>query len=167
MRLQRTSAMIMVVSASALLMFAGCGKDEADQTKGSPPADTVAALSWARQQPDTAPEGAGNLGRETARAHGPAGLPRLIDLGRGTCIPCKKMAPILDELKKEYRGRAVIDVIDLREDLGAAQKYGIRLIPTQIFLDDEGREVWRHEGFLGKDAIVAKLREMGVEATDN
>jgi thioredoxin 1 len=74
------------------------------------------------------------------------------------------MAPILEELKREYQGRAVVEVIDLRDDAGAARDYGIRVIPTQIFYDAAGEEVWRHEGFLGKDAIIAKFKEMGVEA---
>ena len=90
-------------------------------------------------------------------------LPRMIDLGRGTCIPCKAMAPILKELKEEYKGRADIEFIDVGENPEPAQKYGIRLIPTQIFFDTEGNEVWRHEGFLGKEDIAKKLAEMGVK----
>ncbi|HVP57152.1 MAG TPA: thioredoxin family protein [bacterium] len=90
-------------------------------------------------------------------------LPRLVDLGRGTCIPCKKMAPILSELAEEYKGRAIVEVVDLRERPQAAQEYGIKLIPTQIFFDSTGTEVWRHEGFLPKDQIVAKLGELGAK----
>ena len=90
-------------------------------------------------------------------------LPMLVDLGKGTCIPCKKMKPILDELKKEYEGKAIVDVIDLRYDRGAAIRYGIRLIPTQIFYDAEGKEVYRHEGFMDKQSIKNKFTEMGVQ----
>ncbi len=89
-------------------------------------------------------------------------LPMLIDLGKGTCIPCKKMKPILDELKKEYEGKAIVEIIDLRYDRQAARRYGIRLIPTQIFFDADGNEVYRHEGFMDKQAIKAKFAEMGV-----
>ena len=89
-------------------------------------------------------------------------LPMLVDLGKGTCIPCKKMKPILDELKAEYEGRAIVEVIDLRYDRQAARKYGVRLIPTQIFYDAEGNEVYRHQGFLDKQSIKAKFAEMGV-----
>jgi thioredoxin 1 len=89
-------------------------------------------------------------------------LPKVIDLGKGTCIPCKKMLPILTELQTEYKGRAVIEIIDLREQPEAAQVYNLRLIPTQIFFDSAGKEVWRHEGFLPKEAIIAKLKELGV-----
>lgn len=90
-------------------------------------------------------------------------LPTLVDLGKGTCIPCKKMKPILDELKTEYQGKAIVEVIDLRYDRGAALKYGIRLIPTQIFYDADGSEVYRHEGFMDKQSIIEKFAEMGVD----
>jgi thioredoxin 1 len=89
-------------------------------------------------------------------------LPMLVDLGKGTCIPCKKMKPILDELKVEYEGRAIVKIIDLRYEPKAAREYGIRLIPTQIFYDAEGNEVYRHEGFMDKQSIKAKFAEIGV-----
>jgi thioredoxin 1 len=89
-------------------------------------------------------------------------LPMLVDLGKGTCIPCKKMKPILDELKSEYEGRAIVKVIDLRYESRAARQYGIRLIPTQIFYDAEGNEIYRHEGFMDKLSIKSKFAEMGV-----
>jgi thioredoxin 1 len=88
-------------------------------------------------------------------------LPKVIDLGRGTCIPCTKMLPILKELQTEYKGRALVEVIDLREQPDAAKVYNLRLIPTQIFFDSDGKEVWRHEGFLPKDEIEKKLKELG------
>ena len=91
-----------------------------------------------------------------------AKLPTLVDLGKGTCIPCKKMKPILEELTVEYKGRAIVKVIDLRYEPQEARKYGIRLIPTQIFYDAEGNEVYRHEGFMDKQSIKSKFAEMGV-----
>jgi thioredoxin 1 len=89
-------------------------------------------------------------------------LPMLVDLGKGTCIPCKKMKPILEEMEVEYKGKAIVRVIDLRYEPKEADKYKIRLIPTQIFFDREGKEVFRHEGFMDKPAIKAKFAEMGV-----
>ena len=89
-------------------------------------------------------------------------LPTLVDVGKGTCIPCKKMKPILDELTLEYQGRAIVKVIDLRYEPKEAKKYKIRLIPTQIFFDEEGKEVYRHEGFMDKQSIKSKFAEMGV-----
>lgn len=89
-------------------------------------------------------------------------LPMLVDLGKGTCIPCKKMKPILEELEKEYKEKAIVKIIDLRYEPKEASKYKIRLIPTQIFFDAEGKEVFRHEGFMDKQSIKAKFAEMGV-----
>jgi thioredoxin 1 len=93
----------------------------------------------------------------------PPEYPALIDLGMGKCIPCKQMKPVLDELKGEYEGRCRIETIDIGERPEQADRYRVNLIPTQVFLDKDGKEVFRHEGFMPKADIVAKMREMGVE----
>lgn len=93
-------------------------------------------------------------------------LPKLVDLGAGMCIPCQKMAPILEELKKEYAGKLEVEFIDVRKNPDAAKKYGIQLIPTQIFYDSTGKELFRNEGFLGKEDILAKWKELGIKFTD-
>jgi thioredoxin 1 len=87
----------------------------------------------------------------------------MVDLGAKSCIPCKMMAPIIEELEKEYKDKAAIVFIDVWENPGAGQKYGIKLIPTQIFYDAEGKEMSRHEGFMDKAAIVAELEKLGVK----
>jgi len=90
------------------------------------------------------------------------GLVTLIDLGAATCIPCKMMAPILEELKKEYEGKAAVVFIDLRYHKEMAGKFQVRAIPTQILFDQNGNEVGRHEGFLPKEAIVNAFEQLGV-----
>ncbi|MCK4413072.1 MAG: thioredoxin [Candidatus Eisenbacteria sp.] len=95
-----------------------------------------------------------------------APLPRLVDLGSKYCVPCKMMAPILDELGTEYRARFEVTVIDVREDRTAASLYGIRVIPTQIFYDAEGNELFRHEGFMSKEAILEQWESFGVPVGD-
>ena len=90
------------------------------------------------------------------------GLPRLVDLGADQCIPCKMMAPILEELKTEYAGVMEVVFIDVWQDRDAGQKYGIQLIPTQIFYDASGKELFRHEGFFAKEEILAKWKELGI-----
>ena len=90
-------------------------------------------------------------------------LPRLLDLGAGKCIPCKLMAPILEELKKEYEGRFDVVFIDVWINPEPARKHKIRLIPTQIFFDASGKELFRHEGFFSKEDILAKWEELGVD----
>lgn len=89
----------------------------------------------------------------------------MVDIGAKECIPCKMMAPIMEELEKEYHetGKAAILFIDVWKYRDQARKYGIRSIPTQIFYDKDGREVMRHEGFMDKKAIVAMLEKLGVK----
>jgi thioredoxin 1 len=90
-------------------------------------------------------------------------LPKLLDFGRGVCIPCKKMAPILKELSEEYKGRVVIKIIEVYEDRELTEANNIRLIPTQIFFDSKNKEVFRHEGFMDKEAIKKIFDKMGVK----
>jgi thioredoxin 1 len=96
-----------------------------------------------------------------------APLPKLLDLGADKCIPCKKMAPILEELKAEYAGLLEVEFIDVWKDGGAGRKYGIQTIPTQIFYDASGKELFRHEGLFEKDEILAKWKELGVDLQTN
>ncbi len=118
-------------------------------------AGTYSLLS-ARSSPN---EGKDNL--QAAAVPAP-GLVTMIDLGASECIPCKMMAPILEELKEEYQGKADIIFIDVWQKPDQAKKYGIRAIPTQIFFDADGREVQRHVGFLDKKQIIKILSELGV-----
>lgn len=90
-------------------------------------------------------------------------LPRLLELGADRCVPCKMMKPIIDELSKEYQGKVQIDFIDVWKNPGEAEKYQVRSIPTQVFFDREGKEVFRHIGFFSKDAITEKFTEMGIK----
>jgi thioredoxin 1 len=103
------------------------------------------------------------FGGETGMSKIPVpGMVTMVDLGAKKCIPCKMMAPILQELEEEYKDRAAIVFIDVWENPAAGSRFGIRVIPTQIFYDTEGREVKRHEGFLDKASIVAELQKLGV-----
>jgi thioredoxin 1 len=105
-----------------------------------------------------------NESKDGPAASGPrAALPRLVDLGAGKCIPCKKMAPILEELKKEYAGRMEVEFIDVWKNPDAGKAYGVEMIPTQIFYDASGKELDRHTGFFGREDILAKWKELGVE----
>ncbi|MGA1978995.1 MAG: thioredoxin family protein [Sedimentisphaerales bacterium] len=90
-------------------------------------------------------------------------LPRLVDLGADKCIPCKMMAPILEELRKDYDGTINVEFIDVWKAPERAKEYGITIIPTQIFFDASGKELFRHEGFFSKEDILAKWMEFGVE----
>jgi thioredoxin 1 len=114
------------------------------------------------------------------------GLPIIIDFGADSCIPCKEMAPILKALNEEFRGKAIIKFVDVWKYQDLAQGYPITLIPTQIFIDKEGKPyspkdpetmqmqlydakdtnkhaLTVHEGGMTKEQLLAVLREMGME----
>ena len=86
----------------------------------------------------------------------------MVDLGATACIPCKMMAPIIEELEAEYRGKAAIIFIDVWKNPDEGKKFKVSMIPTQIFFDRAGNEVYRHSGFMDKKTIVAQLAQMGV-----
>ena len=119
---------------------------------------TVAALAFVAKQNRPAATNATFATTTTA-----AKLPRLVDLGATKCIPCKLMAPVLEELKKEYAGRMNVEFIDVWVNPDAGKPYGIEVIPTQIFFNAEGKELFRHVGFFAKEDILAKWKELGVD----
>jgi len=96
-------------------------------------------------------------------ATSPKKVPRLIDVGADKCIPCVMMAPILEELKKEYAGILDVEFVDVWKNPNAGQKYGIRGIPTQIFYDASGKELGRHLGFISKEQILQSFKKFGIE----
>ena len=91
------------------------------------------------------------------------GMVTLIPTGPDQCVPCKMMAPILTKLQKDYKDKAAIVVIDVYRYNDQVQRFGIRAIPTQIFFDPNGKEVYRHTGFMSEKAIVEQLTKMGVK----
>ena len=92
-----------------------------------------------------------------------SGKPTVIDLGARTCISCKQMAPILEELAGTYRGQANVLFIDVREDQAAAKRFGIQMIPTQIYFDVTGKEVKRVVGAAERDDIIKGLKAAGLK----
>ena len=155
------------VAATLVALLAGCGRIDGDSVSaangteqpappnpgegGSPPlqaetsAETASDLS-ARDQP-----------RPEVR------LPRLVDVGAGTCIPCRLMKPILDELQATRAHQFETVYIDLNHQRDEAGRFKIRVIPTQIFYDENGRERGRHEGFMSKEQILEAWRNLGYE----
>jgi len=91
-----------------------------------------------------------------------SGKPVLVDFGANSCVPCRQLRPILKEVSKEYSGKAEILVIDVYKYQTLAKEHKIMLIPTLVFFDSKGKEVFRHLGVLDKEKIVAKLKEIGV-----
>jgi thioredoxin 1 len=91
------------------------------------------------------------------------GMVTMLDLGAKSCIPCKMMAPILQKLEKVFRGKAAIVFIDVWEHNDQVRRFRLHAIPTQIFYDKDGKEVYRHVGFMSEGAIIGQLKKMGVD----
>jgi thioredoxin 1 len=92
-------------------------------------------------------------------------IPRMIDLGRNQCMPCKMMAPVLAELKREYAGIIDIEYINVAENPDVMQKLGlpVRAVPFQIFYDASGKIVKRHYGYMSKEEILKEFRNLGFD----
>ena len=110
---------------------------------------------WAKAQ---YPKAIDNLVDKARRS----GKPSLVDFGASGCRPCDMMAPILDELKKEYTEITNVEFVDVRDYQILGARYGISSIPVQVFFDKDGKEFYRHVGFFPKNNILAKFKEMGV-----
>jgi thioredoxin 1 len=91
------------------------------------------------------------------------GMVTMVDIGAKACIPCKMMIPVIEALSEEYAGRAGIVFIDVWKNPKESEKFGIRAIPTQIFYDQGGNEVMRHEGYFSKEEIIKVLTKLGVK----
>ena len=150
----KTPIKILIVVALAATVVAAVTLKQ-DKGKTTAETNTVSVLAAT----NTPTDNAGSNAAPVAVAR----LPRLLDLGAGKCIPCKMMAPILEELKREYAGRMEVVFIDVWKDPEAGKTYGIEVIPTQIFYDAEGKERFRHVGFYGREDILGKWKELGVD----
>jgi thioredoxin 1 len=120
---------------------------------------------WYAREAGRKPGAGSSAGGETPAAEAaPQGqpLPRLVDFGAGRCQACRRMKPVLAALGEDYAGIFVTEFIDVGDRPGEAERTAVKLIPTQIFYDSAGRELFRHEGFYGKDEILAKWKELGV-----
>lgn len=156
-----------LVIALAGVLACGCGgngedaSSSAEGTAGTPEGTSVATSDSTGGATDA------QGGSVPADAHGgsvlsdAAGIPVLMDLGADKCIPCKMMAPILDEMKETFEGQLDVRFVDVWKDPAPGREYGVKIIPTQIFFDEEGNELFRHQGFFSREDMLAKWAEFG------
>jgi thioredoxin 1 len=85
-----------------------------------------------------------------------------IELGSVNCIPCKQMQPVMKSVETKYGEQIKVIFYDVWKDKKPAQQYGIKLIPTQVFLDENGKEILRHEGFFAEEEIDKFLISQGL-----
>lgn len=123
------------------------------------PASTVAEGELCPEPAPTTQPAAAQAAESATAPPADAKLPRLVDLGAQKCKACKALAPILDTLREEYKGHLDVEFIDVWKNRSAGKPYGIRVIPTQVLFDAEGKEVWRHEGFISKEDLQKLFAE--------
>lgn len=148
---------LIVATLLAAIVIVVVAKNKKSHTAGITPAASS-------QIADNTDWGKGLDPNESRQASGQSGakLPKLIDIGSTTCVPCKMMAGVLDQLSKECPGTLEVVFIDIKER-EKASAYNIRAIPTQILYDQNGKEFFRHEGFLSKEDILKKFKEHGID----
>ena len=92
-----------------------------------------------------------------------SGKAALAEFGSNSCIPCKKMKPILEQLATEYKDKIHILLIEVYDYKELTRQYEIMGIPTQIVFDKNGQEVMRHTGFWAKEDIISQFKRMGID----
>ncbi len=90
------------------------------------------------------------------------GKPKLLDLGATSCIPCKAMVPILDGLRTDYAGKLDVEFIDIWKNREAGEAWNVEVMPTQVFIAADGRELSRHQGFISREEILARWKQLGI-----
>lgn len=151
----------------ALALTAGCADDSrADRGPSTPPASTagLAANSPADQSPPPIYAVKGEV-LVTNRLDIDFSKYQVtfLELGADRCIPCKKMQPIMKEIAAAFSDRVQVVFYDVWKDPAPGEKYGIQLIPTQVFLDQQGKEIARHVGLFPKEEIIDLLKKHGVQ----
>ncbi len=87
------------------------------------------------------------------------GKPLIVDMGSDTCVPCKMIKPVLEQIAEEYKGDLNVIVLDVHEYMEIAQELGVMSIPTQFFYDKEGKMLGQHVGFLPKESFEQIISE--------
>lgn len=149
---------IAVVALLVAAVAATFALREAKRHAGAPAAPAAGGLSAPAPAPVAAPAPAG-----AANPASTAGRPRLVELGSVRCQACQEMMKVLDALRASQGARLQVDFVDVFEDPAAGERYGLRMIPTQILYDAAGKEIYRHIGYFSHDDILAKYRELGVK----
>jgi len=177
----RRTLLILAVAAISTVTAPGCGSSASrpvvaqtdTATKSGVVCDTTldtSAASSAAIAPDTrksAPAGNAEPAPVTPRRVEKAieksqELPKMWDFGSTTCIPCKTMKQILDPMTVDYKGKIDIRIINIYDETELARKFRIVTIPTQVFIDVQGKELLRHVGVYPRDSIEARFREFGM-----
>jgi len=157
-----------ILAVAVVVVFVFRHNDTPDQVRNPPVTASGPAGADASSQatgPSPARTVAGQTTAVAGSASEAAALPRLVDVGADRCVPCKAMAPILESLRRDYAGRLRVDFIDAWKHPEQAVPFKVYGIPTQIFFDPSGRELYRHLGFFSKEDILSTWHILGYPLT--
>ena len=162
---------LLAVAVAATFALRGGKRAEYVVAPEQPAAAAPAAPGLATQAPAPAPAAvaiaepapAKSTEIPAPKAVAAAVKPRLLELGSSRCMSCIEMAKVLDALRASQGAKLKVDFVDVFEQPEAGDRYKISLIPTQIFYDSAGKEIFRHTGYFAHDDILAKFRELGVK----
>lgn len=175
----RRLLLTVMTAGFALMLQPGCGggakapvaaKPDTTAQTGAICDTTLDTTAAAAVQPDTqksepvnkeAPKPQEPKPEPEKVAEKPKELPKMWDFGSEKCIPCKTMKEILDPMMVDYKGKVDIRIISVYEDKERTQQFRIVTIPTQVFIDAEGKELFRHIGVYPRDSIEARFRQYG------
>jgi thioredoxin 1 len=153
----------LAVSALALVLMAGCGNETRAGRSGPAPAASASTSGpVVPSEPPISAVGGEVLVTNRLDIDFAKYQVTFLELGADRCIPCKKMQPIMKEIAAAFPDRVQVVFYDVWKDPVPGEKYGIRLIPTQVFLDQRGREIARHVGLFPKDEILELLNKHGI-----
>ena len=167
--MKKNMTMLFCTLLAAVLLGFGCTGNSGENTSLNEPQKSVTAdfNSVSAAQLNNESELKNEPGEKMEKSKNPAKETKVtfIELGSVNCVPCKMMQPIMAEIEKEYGSRVKVEFYDVWTPEGRVygEKYRIAVIPTQVFLDSEGNEYYRHQGFFPKDKIVEVLKIQGVE----
>jgi thioredoxin 1 len=155
---KRFSFVLSAALLAVLMTAAGCGSG-VDQKDSAPP-DSLKPQSAAANSPATAESLV--LVTDRLDIDFSKHIVTFLELGADKCIPCKAMQPIMKEVAAEFAGQVQVVFYDVWKNPEPGRKYGVQLIPTQVFIDKTGREIFRHVGLFPKEELVAFLKKQGV-----
>jgi thiol-disulfide isomerase/thioredoxin len=159
----RRNQITLAVSALALVLISGCANEAgAERTAPEPsPAPPASAPAVQSEPPIFAVKGevltTNRLDVDFSKYQ-----VTFLELGADRCVPCKRMQPIMKEIAAMFPDRVQVIFYDVWKDSAPAMKYRIQLIPTQVFLDQQGREITRHVGLFPKAEILELLKKHGI-----
>ena len=147
-----------VIALTLITQQIACSSTNSENTGNNTPITTPT------ETPDP-PTGTTPSGGTFAEEIAAIGKPVMVDFGMESCVPCKMMVPILEDLETNYPQDVKIMFVHVAKEQSKTKEFGIQMIPTQVFFDASGKELERHTGFMSKEDILATFQKHGIIIT--